>query len=542
MTSLYQTCMRQAVVETITVRQKLVRRWFYIDIQKALQPGVDREEAIFTIPEDRRIKSDFDRKIDLDLSTREREYEQLMFPVNQVFDVDAWQVGFWEWMARNQKMELWEVFKRFKDEVLQHFKSYQVPVIALGHDTSHAAVCLVFEKVNTGGKALDAFELVTAMYAARGYRLRDDWLGAEGKPGQQGRLQAFGSMAGQKFGVLEKIASTDFLQAVSLLHTKQVRAEEAAAGRKESELPAVRATRQSLLDLPLEGYLAHKDRVEQGFMTAAKFLRQQYIYRAFDLPYQSQLVSLAAILAELGDAWEHAENKRKLARWYWCGIFGELYGAAVESRFAKDVVEVPAWIAGTGGEPTTVRDGALRADRLRTMRNRISAAYKGVHALLMQEGARDFRTGQSFDQTVYFDEGVDIHHIFPQDWCGKQKIEPKVFDSIINKSPLSYRTNRRLGGQAPSKYLAALEAGQPGDPPLPAAALDTHLRSHGIEPALLRADDFEGFMRQREGWLLGLIARVTGHGLTQAPAADGDGTELPEAVARDSGLVADAAE
>lgn len=29
------------------------------------------------------------------------------------------------------------------------------------------AVCVVFEKVNTGGKPLDAFELVTAMYAAK---------------------------------------------------------------------------------------------------------------------------------------------------------------------------------------------------------------------------------------------------------------------------------------------------------------------------------------------------------------------------------------
>jgi hypothetical protein len=90
-----------------------------------------------------------------------------------------------------------------------------------------------------------------------------------------------------------------------------------------------------------------------------------------------RLFPLAAILAEIGEKWEHAENKRKLARWYWCdGIFGELYGSAVESRFAKDILEVPAWLAG-GSEPTTVRDGVLRADRLRTMRSRGSAAYKG---------------------------------------------------------------------------------------------------------------------------------------------------------------------
>jgi hypothetical protein len=84
----------------------------------------------------------------------------------------------------------------------------------------------------------------------------------------------------------------------------------------------------------------------------------------------------------------------------------------------------------------------------------------------MQEGAQDFRIGQTFDQTVFFDEDVDIHHIFPQDWCGKQGIKPKVYNSIINKTPLSYRTNRRVGGVAPSMYLQRLEAGRKDDPPI----------------------------------------------------------------------------
>src|SRR5262249_21591043 len=157
------------------------------------------------------------------------------------------------------------------------------------------AVCLVFEKVNTGGKPLDAFELVTAMYAAQGYRLRDDWYGDGSQPGLQARLQAFGRMAEQKFGVLEKVANTDFLAAIALLHTKKVRSDASAAGVKENDLPAVRATRQSLLDLPLDAYKANKDRVEQGFLITAKFLRQQHIYRVADLPYQTQLIPLAAI-------------------------------------------------------------------------------------------------------------------------------------------------------------------------------------------------------------------------------------------------------
>jgi hypothetical protein len=63
MTSLYQTCVRKQVVETITPRQKLVKRWFYIDIEKSLKTDVDREDTILSVPEDRKIKEDFDRRI-----------------------------------------------------------------------------------------------------------------------------------------------------------------------------------------------------------------------------------------------------------------------------------------------------------------------------------------------------------------------------------------------------------------------------------------------------------------------------------------------
>ena len=42
------------------------------------------------------------------------------------------------------------------------------------------------------------------------------------------------------------------------------------------------------------------------------------------------------------------------------------------------------------------------------MTSRLSAAYKGVHVLLMQTGAQDFRSGQPFDHLAYFGESVDI--------------------------------------------------------------------------------------------------------------------------------------
>ena len=390
--------------------------------------------------------------------------------------------------ARKEHMAL---INEFSIKVINNFADYQVPVITLGKDTSRAAVCLVFEKVNTGGKALDAFELVTAMYAGQKFKLRDDW------KVRRDRLL--------KQPVLAGVEPVEFLQAISLLHTKALRTKAEAEGR---DPPAISATRNSLLQIPLSAYREYADRVEQGYVTAAKFLHGLKIFRARDLPYQTQLVPLAAILAELGPNWENDSVRKLLAQWYWCGVFGELYGSAVESRFALDIRDVPRWITG-GAVPQTIERADLREERLRTLRTRLSAAYKGVHALLMRCGAEDFRSGQPFDQTVFFDENVDIHHVFPEAWC-KPKIRPEIYNSIINKTPLSARTNRIIGGVAPSTYLARLEKGGSQNPPIAADRLESILQTHEISVALLQANNFSAFFDDRRERLLKLIETAMG--------------------------------
>lgn len=531
-TSLYLAAIRHSVVETVTARRKRVRRWYYIDMRRALDAVEDREEAIIGVPEDRSVSTNFGKDIVLDLTSSEREYEQMMFPINRVFDWDEWQDGFSDyWSDKNPEAKF--VFREFKNEVLQNFKSYQVPVIELTRETSRAAVCLVFEKVNTGGKPLDAFELVTAMYAIDGFELRKDWYGEGNEPGRRGRLG--------KHRILENVANTDFLQTISLLYTKKQRSAAAEAGKQGRELPAISATRPSLLNLPLAAYQKYANLVEEGFKKAAKFLHTLRVYRVFDLPYQTQLVPLAAILAEIGDKWEHEGYRRKVVQWYWNGVFGELYGSTVESRFAKDIAEVPAWLEG-GGLPSTISEATFRADRLKTMRMRLSAAYKGVNALLMKEGAKDFRSGQDFDHTVFFEENVDIHHVFPRRWARSQKISPSIYDSIINKTPLTARTNRILGGSAPTDYLRRLETGSEKDPPIDASNLDGYLRSHLIEPALLRSDNFVLFMERRQEALLGMIENAMGQLAYRGSASDEPEEDVEDEIEESSQAFVEAAE
>lgn len=179
---------------------------------------------------------------------------------------------------------------------------------------------------------------------------------------------------------------------------------------------------------------------------------QQSILTPRDLPYTTQFIPLAAIMTILGSKAEDSTVKEKLAAWYWCGVFGEMYGAANETRYANDVSGVLAWIEG-GEEPDTVSRAFFQPTRLISLKTRNGAAYKGVLALILANGARDFISGSKMDYTNFVTDYVDIHHIFPRKYCESQNYSERRWNCIVNKTPIAYRTNRKLGGQCAKQIL-----------------------------------------------------------------------------------------
>lgn len=492
LTSLFQALYLGQAVVTRDARDKTIHRWYYLDIVKALDPDADRDEAIVGLPEDRLIRN-FRGDIISDYSTTELECKSELLPLPLVFDIadlTTWQMKYLQADPEHisERLTRWNALMQ---EVIQRFQQYQIPLIILRKETPKEAVCQVFEKVNTGGVSLTVFELLTATFAADNMNLREDWA-ARDKRLKQRR-------------VLSSLESTDFLQALTLLSTRDCRLQSIAAGTTVDNAPGISCKRKDVLRLSIFDYRKWADRLTQGFEKAAMFFNSLRIYDARDVPYHKQFVPLAAILAALGDRADDDGVHTKLARWCWCGIFGELYGGAIETRFARDLPEVLAWFDG-GSEPSTVTDANFAPSRLLTLRTRNSAAYKGVYALLMRYGGLDFRTGYDINLQTYFDEKIDIHHIFPQAWCKKKSIDPKRCDSVVNKTPISAKTNRMIGGNAPSAYLPRLEKNAAISP----ARMDELLESHVIDPTILRADDFEGFFQARFQALLERIELAIG--------------------------------
>lgn len=372
----------------------------------------------------------------------------------------------------------------------------------------------MFEKVNTGGVPLSVFELVTASFAAESFNLRDDWYGS-GLRKVKGRAGRIGAEA-----VLEAVEPTDFLQAISLLHTYEKRQSDIAAGKTGKAISAVSAKRVSVLSLALADYQRWANEVEKGFLLAAKFLRKECFFAARDLPYRTQLVPLAAVLSRLQERWLEPKVHDKLCRWFWCGVLGELYGGAVETRVANDLEELLAWIDDEADEPRTIYEAGFQPNRLHTLRSRLSAAYKGLNTLVLREGAKDFFWKATIQELDHEEVALDIHHIFPKAWCEARGIKPAVFNAIINKTPISYKANRMIGGKAPSSYLLAIQSHKQvglGDD-----AMDAIIQSHRIDPASLRDDGFEQFFERRRESLLGIVEKVMGKAIEREAIEEPD--------------------
>ena len=517
LTSLFQSLRLDRPVLTRDQRGREIERWYYVDMRRALDPNTDREDAVVSLPADRQIKR-FGRDVVEDYSTPEREYEAMLFPLSRAFDASAWRMDFERfWEYDRSKIELWN---DFEEKIVKRFEQYQVPVIKLGRDTPKEAVCQVFEKVNTGGVTLTVFELLTATFAADDFQLRPDW---------EERERTIHSQS-----ILDGVSNTDFVQAVTLLATLERRNAALRDGTPEDRAPGIGCRRPDMLRLGLDDYRRWADPLMRGFERAARFLHTQHLYDAKFLPYGSQLIPLAAILTILGRDWEPHAAREKLARWYWCGVLGELYGGATETRFARDLPDVVSWIRDGGPEPLTVYDAAFAPARLLTLRNRNSAAYKGVYALLLCEGARDWMTGEASSIQTYFDESIDIHHIFPQKWCGEHGIEPARCDSIVNKTPLTARTNRSIGGSAPGEYLAGITSKD-----VPRNVLDSHLHSHIIEPAHLWSNDFDQHFRTRQSALLDTIRMVMGKPIGTDVIEEADDAPAEYELVQEHGLLSE---
>lgn len=479
LTSAYSALYGEGAVRTRTDKGKEIYRYYYISIEQALDADADRLDAIISVPETKQLTSDFGRKVELDLTTPNKEYAAKMFPLNIILDpakTFQWEQAYLAHYGHEANIS--KEYSDFKSRIVMPAFQYKIPVITLEKDTPKEAVCQVFENVNQGGVSLTVFELVTAIFAMEDFDLRQDWEHCVGT-----------YFSGD---LLNVVTSTDFLTACTLLAAYQGKG-------------TVSCKKKDVLNLKLTDYKAYADALCEGFREAADLLAEERIFARREIPYTTQLIPLAVLCTLLleKNQIKSSNVKQRIKQWYWCGVFGELYGSANETRYVNDVVGVMRWLDG-GELPKTVQDAYFNAPRLLLLRTRQSAAYKGVMALILKHGSKDFISGQDMDFTQFKAANIDIHHIFPRSYCIKSGLPEEKWDSVINKTPISYITNREIGGAAPSEYLKHIAA------KVDRSSLTAYLSSHWISMEDCETDDFDAFMRHRATALLDAVSAAMG--------------------------------
>ena len=487
LTSIYQAMFDTDPAKTRTDQGKPVERFYYLDIEKALSDE-ERIEAIISVPETRIITSEFGRKVDLDVSTRKKEFENKLFPINIIFDnvaTSMWQMEYLQYYDMDPVIS--KQFFDFSSKILIPTLQYQMPVILLDADTSKEAVCRVFENVNTGGVSLTVFELVTAMFAMDDFQLRKDW--------EKRKEDSFGG------DLLSILTATDFITACTLLSSYY-------KNMNTGGTTPVSCKKKDVLALELKDYLKWSDALTKGFIEAETMLEEERIFSHRDLPYTTQLIPLAVMCTILSknNKIKTTSIKNKIKQWFWCIVFGEQYGSALETKYANDVQDVMSWIEDDDKIPRSISGAYFNPTRLLTLQSRQSAAYKGIMALILQNHAKDFISGREMDFTVYKDENIDIHHIFPKAYCNNCGYSRKKWNSVINKTPISYSTNREIGGYAPSVYLSKIEEKGKVDP----IVIDDYLKTHWINVEAMRSDSFDVHIISRAKTLLDQISQAMG--------------------------------
>jgi hypothetical protein len=424
--------------------------------------------------------------------TIEQQAEALVFPLARVFGTpggfSAWQNQVLRIRGGNDPariLDLQERLTRLHEQWIKPIEEYDFPMVTLNEETSGPAVCMIFETLNRTGVKLSVYDLLTARFWPLDFNLRHKWEEAQG----ENRILA-------DF----KIDPYYVLQIIALLEPGL---------DKDGKLRAPSVKRSAILDMKVAQARRGWDTAITGLAEALTILRDDCgVLEPGLLPYNTVVIPMAA-------AWATQEgikgvysgaNRLKILRWFWCSVFGQKYENAPNSQAEEDFAELQRWMRG-GQPPDSVSEFKFDLN-LRQVTPRQRAVYRGIMALVLQNGALDFHKRGKITAQLLADKRnpVDDHHIFPRAFLDKQGTPAALRDCILNRTFIDWETNRLLSKRAPSDYFNEIRTKHGG------SETDELLRSHllpegGNSPLL--NDDFEKFLDWREQTLKDMIHRRT---------------------------------
>lgn len=379
--------------------------------------------------------------------------------------------------------------------VFETIRNYQIPAVILERDAQVESICRVFETINSTGTRLTTFDLAVAKFFPTP-DLRDLWTSTLDRHPVLAEFEVDGER---------------LLQTIALYR----------AG-KESKY--AEPTRSALLAIPSNLLKSAWDQCAESLATTYTWAKAQGARKA-TLPNHGVLVSLAAARACEAEIAKNA-TEPVIRRWYFCKILQQGGRQAANYKIGQDFQSLMRYVR--SGElpefvPVTLSQGAL----LRLVRT-IDVRYRAIQTLMATTIRHDLMTGRSIEAS----SDIEDHHIFPRRLAKSHNLKEPSLDTIANRIPVLWESNREISDREPHDYIGELidsakRSGTEGDlkrrfaDALLPIDIDT---PNSIE--LLERDGYSKFLEQRADLLLNRIGQIIGDSLINSdPSADDEADE-----------------
>lgn len=347
------------------------------------------------------------------------------------------------------------------------FSTYDFSIVTLRKNDIESAI-EVFTRINTGGKVLTLFEIMSAKTydEAANFDMQAKWEQFQKK------------LNDSKY---ENISPSVILQILSLIISES----------KECK-------RKTILGLEKADILAHWDAAISAIeKTIDHFRTVLRIPVSQLLPYDTLIVPFAYFFLKTGKA-PTGQQRKYLEELFWRSSLSLRYSSATESKLAADIKKVDLIIDGQRPPYPEFKLFINSADDLKTTEfSTGNAICKSILCILAYHEPKDFDTnGKVLLDNSYLKiaSSKNYHHFFPRAYVRKNgsDAETPYANSIVNITLVSAELNKkRIAAKAPSVYL--------GDFADENSELKHALKSHLIEldDASVIQNDFTAFLKKR---------------------------------------------
>ncbi|MGR6962969.1 GmrSD restriction endonuclease domain-containing protein [Geodermatophilus sp. URMC 61] len=436
------------------------------------------------------------------------QHKHFRFPLGDKFD---------DWMdelveeadTKAERKRRQGTLREVRDRYLDQLKNYRFPVITLTGAASVAAVCNVFEKLNTNSIRLGPFEILTAKFYSDGVNLRDYWDTAKANHSvlRDPNLENdHGGFSIDPYLVLQILTLVKHGSPQRNAVLNKLRAKDVEEGWDD----VILALKRSIEWLRDNCGIIHRDILP---------------YQAILVPFAGAWLFRESLLGE-----KKAQAIKKIEQYFWASVFTSNFDQGAASQSEKDYKDLIAWLVNEerGGvpiEPEAIGTLTIKADDILAATVKKKALLQALMALSVKAGAKDFHKGEPLTPSTYIENKVNSHHLYPKARLNDTNPATRIDNGgyspelILNRALIDAETNRRIGAKKPSLYLQAMqEASSDVD-----ALLDSHLAS----AEALAADDYAAFLLDRLRTVVDQIESVTGRPVAPLTVKEGEADDQP---------------